>query len=66
LDFGVGFACPPLEVLTGITVSATPKSVANREIEREVGIPVLLDLFIGVLRRTVSGIITLDFFEGPA
>jgi hypothetical protein len=45
-------------------VSATPTFVGNLAIERELGIPVLLDLLNVVDRRIVSGIITLGLLLG--
>jgi hypothetical protein len=48
-------------------VSATPRVVGNFAIDREVGIPVLLNLSGVVVRRIVSGMIRLVLFaEGLA
>jgi hypothetical protein len=41
-------------------VSATPRVVGNLAIDREVGIPVLLEV---VVRRIVSGMIKLVLFS---
>jgi hypothetical protein len=45
-------------------VSATPRVVGNLAVDREVGIPALLDLSRVVVRRIVSGMIRLFLFDG--
>ena len=45
-------------------VSATPTVVGNLAIDREVGIPALLDPLGVVVRRIVSGMIRLVLFAG--
>jgi hypothetical protein len=65
LGCGVDLACSTRGWLAGGTiVSATPTFVGNLAIERELGIPVLLDLLNVVNRRIVSGIITLGLLLG--
>jgi hypothetical protein len=48
----------------GMIVSATPRVVGNFAIDREVGIPVLLDLSRVIGGRIVSGMIRLVLFAG--